>query len=611
MKSSRLIDKFKKTERRYKNRQPHRAAIEKIKKETPDAQFIDTQQTMRRLEYKGYDDVQILFTDKITRERTIGENDLLKINYLSKGTLASKSVGRITINSSRGSGHATGFLIGNNLLMTNNHVFPFKTDTRNSYVEFNYEEDVAFRPTIPEAFSFDADRFFITSKDLDFTIVSVENRSMSGNATLPDFGNLKLIERIGKLQRGEKVSIIQHPKGERKQVALRNNEVVDIFDDFLHYETDTEPGSSGSPVFNEQWEVVGVHSSGVPERDTNGNIITINGMVWSPNENPELISWVANEGVRTSSIIKFLRNNANSEQLKLLGQTLEVEDAVVRPIIGPNISTDSEYYDAKVDKKQIERYYDVLNFDADSDELTEELSILLEVSHQNRLPYRPSKYVYPEVDLHENGKLKSIYSGKEFSVQEFIMMDNEVDLKRQKKLLEFNSANELVRLEEFSQELDAIESSLPYNCEHVVPQSWYDKRSPMKGDLHHLFACESRCNSFRSNFAYYDFVDYTPDMLQEVVREECGKREGRKFEPEFNKGAVARATLYYFLRYPNMLEGNYTKDAVETLLAWHMANEISRYEQHRNYKIFQMQGNRNPFIDHPELAKKVDFSKLL
>jgi len=43
---------------------------------------------------------------------------------------------------------------------------------------------------------------------------------------------------------------------------------------------------------------------------------------------------------------------------------------------------------------------------------------------------------------------------------------------------------------------DTVEAMLPYKCEHVVPQSWFAKAEPMRRDLHHLFACESRCNKF-------------------------------------------------------------------------------------------------------------------
>ena len=81
------------------------------------------------------------------------------------------------------------------------------------------------------------------------------------------FGSLKLINRSGKALLGERVSIIQHPQGNTKQIAIRENEVIDIFSDFIHYSTDTQPGSSGSPVFNDQWQVVGLHHAGVIQRD--------------------------------------------------------------------------------------------------------------------------------------------------------------------------------------------------------------------------------------------------------------------------------------------------------------------------------------------------------
>jgi endonuclease I len=49
-----------------------------------------------------------------------------------------------------------------------------------------------------------------------------------------------------------------------------------------------------------------------------------------------------------------------------------------------------------------------------------------------------------------------------------------------------------------------------------VPQSWYAKAEPMRGDLHHLFACEPRCNSFRSNIPYFDFADFSnPEVIRD------------------------------------------------------------------------------------------------
>ena len=157
-----------------------------------------------------------------------------------------------------------------------------------------------------------------------------------------------------------------------------------------------------------------------------------------------------------------------------------------------------------------------------------------------------------------------------------------------------------------AQELVVLEASLPFNCEHVVPQSWYEEREPMRGDLHHLFACESKCNSFRGNTPYFDFEDF-----EEVVRESCGKREENRFEPNAGKGAVARATLYFLVRYPgeiNRTAREYEPDRLKTLLGWHESHPVTEYEKHRNAAIFEKQGNRNPLIDHPEWASKIDFS---
>lgn len=104
---------------------------------------------------------------------------------------------------------------------------------------------------------------------------------------------LHLISEKGKILEGEYVSIIQHPNGGPKAVTVRENKVSSIFDDFVHYLTDTEPGSSGSPVFNDQWVVVALHHSGVPD----------------PNKKN---AWIANEGIRISSISNYFAKKYNT-----------------------------------------------------------------------------------------------------------------------------------------------------------------------------------------------------------------------------------------------------------------------------------------------------------
>ncbi|HBB34339.1 MAG TPA: hypothetical protein DC064_21730 [Cyanobacteria bacterium UBA9273] len=84
--------------------------------------------------------------------------------------------------------------------------------------------------------------------------------------------------------------------------------MLKILDDFLWYRTDTAPGSSGSPVFNDSWQVIALHHSGVPEKDDNGNYLTVDGKVWQEHMGENKIKWIANEGVRVSRIVQTLEN---------------------------------------------------------------------------------------------------------------------------------------------------------------------------------------------------------------------------------------------------------------------------------------------------------------
>ncbi|KGR74360.1 endonuclease I family protein [Ureibacillus sinduriensis] len=240
------------------------------------------------------------------------------------------------------------------------------------------------------------------------------------------------------------------------------------------------------------------------------------------------------------------------------------------------------YFDEEKDKNAITQYY--LDFRFTDGNLEDTLHTLLKKTHTNQLTYRPHRYLYPWVDLQENGTLKSLYSGNRMDPLTVIEED--------------------IRLHDMQAKgLVSILSDDQFNCEHVVPQSWFDKKEPFRGDLHHLFACEPTCNSRRSNFPYYDFHDYSPEALIAVIKDGCGKAEEGKFEPEYGKGIIARATLYFLIRYPYTIK----KELADTslMVKWHQTFPVSIYEKHRNLAIHELQGNRNPFIDYPEMAEAI------
>lgn len=251
--------------------------------------------------------------DNLAIERIINKSDLFPIAHLQAGLDVSKAVCRISIRGRSGQleGYGTGFLVGPNLLLTNNHVLETAEAAMYAVAEFNYEDDVHFMPRDIISFRLDPELLFITDEALDFTLVAVESHNMN-TVPLATFGYLPLLPKPGKILEGEYVTIIQHPKGGPKAITIRENEVKFISSDFVHYVSDTEPGSSGSPVFNDQWMVVSLHHAGVPDPT-------------DPNK------WIANEGIRISSIIQHLSEKRSSLETEQARKMLDYLLSVVMP----------------------------------------------------------------------------------------------------------------------------------------------------------------------------------------------------------------------------------------------------------------------------------------
>ncbi len=293
-------------EDRYNRRREARAArLEDAAKEIIDFDEMARQGARRDMIHPN---------DGLALERILGTSDLLEVNFLDIGRRAGRAVGRIQIRDAAGRvrGFGTGFVVSPNLLLTNNHVLATAETARRSLVDFDFEDDENFNPRTPIIFGLDPDRLFLTNDPLDYTLVAIRPAALDGNITLATFGYLPLSDKQGKILVDEYVAVIQHPGGAPKKIALRNNKLVDVFDDFIHYTTDTDRGASGSPVFNDQWQVVGLHHAGVKRRDAQGRVLAVDGSVWMPEMGEERVAFVANEGVRISSIMADARAAADA-----------------------------------------------------------------------------------------------------------------------------------------------------------------------------------------------------------------------------------------------------------------------------------------------------------
>lgn len=203
-------------------------------------------------------------------EKISGGADFLPASFLRDGAERAKAVCRVRLPGSVGSGF---LLATRNFVMTNNHVISSSDEAQSAVAEFMFDEGET-----PMAVALDPQRFFVTSAELDFTIVACD-----GDA-LQDISPIPLLRSPSTVTREERVNIIQHPRGRPKEVALHDNKVKRVKDKVVLYTTDTEPGSSGSPVFNNTWDLVALHHAGWHEPD----------------------GTTTNEGVRLASIVAHL-----------------------------------------------------------------------------------------------------------------------------------------------------------------------------------------------------------------------------------------------------------------------------------------------------------------
>lgn len=155
-----------------------------------------------------------------------------------------------------------------------------------------------------------------------------------------------------------------------------------------------------------------------------------------------------------------------------------------------------------------------------------------------------------------------------------------------------------------------------YNREHTVPQSWFGDAVPMKTDLFHIYPTDGWVNNKRANFPYGTVASPTWTSTNGSKLGPCSYPgcSGTAFEPiDAYKGDLARGFFYMSVCYKDKNLGQ-TDESVfsgselvawarDMFVAWHEADPVSEKEINRNNVIYNnIQHNRNPFIDCPELV---------
>jgi endonuclease G len=269
---------------------------------------VHGRRTMARKSYKDFGDPGPEIESKTEEsvdynERLIpGEFNLLPVHFLEEGAVVQKAVARIF--SKRKGPWGTGFLVSPSLLMTNNHVIEEPDFTKSLIAQFNYQSDFNGNSMGTDEYEFDPVDIFYTNRELDFTLVRLRSRvprimptgkvEYYREAARPvsikpgdNWGYIRLRDDV-QYEEKRHVNIIQHPAGREKEVALQENHITHIYKNVIRYTTDTEPGSSGSPVFNNQWDLISIHHAA------------------GDSENGK---WLNNEGIRIDRIIEDLRSH--------------------------------------------------------------------------------------------------------------------------------------------------------------------------------------------------------------------------------------------------------------------------------------------------------------
>lgn len=203
--------------------------------------------------------------------------------------------------------------------------------------------------------------------------------------------------------------------------------------------------------------------------------------------------------------------------------------------------------------------------------------------------------MYTQVDRTAAGKLECVYSGYTIDISA-------------------TESNSTINGKEF-------------NCEHTVPQSLFNEQEPMKSDMHHLFPSRDGINTDRSNYPFADVPDangkywYTntttersaiidPDGTSGESPEYSKLSKSNTFEPrDARKGDIARAGMYFYVIYGKNTNATKAIAFIEKMLPlfkqWDKQDPVDTMEKERNEKIYQKQGNYNPFVLDATLADRV------
>lgn len=474
----------------------------------------------------------------------------------------------------------TGFLVGPDLLVTAGHCATNPGETREEtgmYCEafgwlFDYRADANGKfqtARVPAENFFKCKRIIHAVREerapfRDFALIQLDRKVV---------GREPLRMRQGFLPAGTTLNTLGHPLGTPLKASIGGKILLDNHarESFIAALTALE-GNSGSPVMNEAGEVVGILTGGTPSM----------GLI---------------EGGAPKACYALNRCDAQAENCRATDKDTSVFPGFQRhgseiQRIGPIVSIVRTILESESrltlvrDRERGPRFDDGFKGDerqapGAGDELRDQLQ------RQARQGHRPVGYGQARKELFGKMALKStpegyairdVYCDRDYTARDFPGGQGPGPGK--------------VPLAEVM------------NAEHTWPQSKFggQEKDAQKCDLHHLFPSDSQMNAIRGNHAFGTPVSGFKATKCPVSQFGRNAEGGWVFAPPTKqRGDTARAIFYFSVRYGLAVDA--TQEA--ELKRWHQEDPVSQEEIVRNGEVEKIQGNRNPFVDHPEYVQKI------
>ena len=235
---------------------------------------------------------------------------------------------------------------------------------------------------------------------------------------------------------------------------------------------------------------------------------------------------------------------------------------------------------------EVDSYYSSIDFNQTGLDLRKEVRDLIISTHTNNTTYKglASAFKTADADVNKSGNIIWFYTGTSVGFDGF------------------GSTNGST------------------NREHVWPKDGgkaFSEESECGSDAHHLRPTEAQLNSTRGSLSFDEVSPTTANIVKQngstSYANLCYKSGGFFYPGKGYRGATARILMYVQTRWGDRFNLRFVDSAgncktigkISTLMKWHLTEPVTDEEIRRNEAVYKLQGNRNPFIDHPELASKI------